>query len=84
MTQTEIDELEERVAKGIGWLSSHDPDGAFHFNFVSGILPRSPKPAWSPERIQAYTDYHKARTVWEQLYAKLDRAERKAKEAATA
>ena len=75
----DIEDLAERVARGMNWLSEHDPDGSYHHWFGAGLLPMSPMPAQSPERIAAWKEYHRQRTRWERMFADLERLERKAK-----
>ena len=72
--------LEDRVAKGIEWLTEHDPTGGFHLWFVARILPGTPMPAQTPERQAEYRMYYKARQQWEALYAAMVRAEKAAGE----
>jgi hypothetical protein len=69
--------IAERVANGITWLTEHDELGAFHFWFESGIIPgSSPMPAQTPERIEAYREYYKARVTWERLWKAMEAEER--------
>ena len=61
--------IEQRVARGIGWLIEHDPDGVFHFWFESGITARSPLPAQDENRKAEWERYWTQRTLWERLDA---------------
>lgn len=74
---TELNLLYSRIHEGISWLTSHDPTGAFHFWFQSGISPLAAMPAQTDERKAEYRTYHAARTLWERLWAKMRAMERK-------
>ena len=73
MADETIDELEERVAKGIAWLTDHDQSGAFHFWYESGIKPRDQKPSQPEDRVHAYEEYYNARDLWERLWKRFQR-----------
>jgi hypothetical protein len=75
----DIDALGERVARGMDWLTEHDPDGSYHHWFEAGLIPLSPMPAQSPERIAAWRDYYRQRVRWERMWKDLERLERKVK-----
>lgn len=61
--------VEERVEKGIRWLVEHDPTGAFHLWFSSGLTPSSPMPAQAPERREEWAAYFKQRRIFEALWS---------------
>jgi hypothetical protein len=63
----QIEELRERVEKGINWLVEHDPDGSFHHWFVAGLTGLSPMPAQQDHRREAWREYHRQRVRWESL-----------------
>lgn len=70
-----LEQLRERVGKGITWLTDHDPDGSFHHWFEAGLSPLSPMPAQPPERVEAWKEYHRQRTRWERLSKDLERVD---------
>lgn len=74
----DLDELYARVENGIRWLTEHDPTGAFHFWFQSGITPASPMPAHDgiDDAKERYTAYHSARSHFEILWGRMVRLER--------
>lgn len=75
----ELDEIEQRVVAGIEWLDKADPTGGFHFRWLAGIRPGAPVGASVPaDTIDRYRDYYQARELFEQLWKRLMRAERKA------
>lgn len=76
--------LAERVANGIGWLTEHDPTGAFHLWFEGGLLPGTPMPAQSEEVQEAYREYYKARVTWERLYKAHEAEEARARKGVAA
>jgi hypothetical protein len=61
------DKLAKRVAAGIEWIRDHDPEGAFHVWFISGISPSSPLPAHEDSRREDYAAYHRNRRLLEEL-----------------
>lgn len=71
-----LEELREKVGKGLYWLSEHDPLGHYHFRYEAKLLP-SDRPAknWGPEQVKEYRDYYAARTYWETLDALLTQRE---------
>lgn len=69
--QLTVDELAAKVGRGMTWLTEHDPDGAFHLWFKSGLTERSPMPAQSEDRREAWIGYCRQRTIWEKLDARL-------------
>jgi len=69
--------LQEKVGKGITWLTEHDPTGAFYLWFQSGILPDA-MPAQSAEVKEAYRAYRSAMAYWKSLEQLLDKREREA------
>lgn len=73
MSEMTIDEVEDRIAKGITWLTDHDQSGAFHFWYESGIKPRDQKPSQPEERVRLYEEYYNARELWEKLWRRLQR-----------
>lgn len=86
MERDPIEVLGERVENGIKWLTDNDPDGAFHFWFKAGLLPTTPMPAQTEERIERWKRYYNNRRTWEQLFSRLDRLEKeraRGQEAAT-
>lgn len=68
--------LEQRVAKGIEWLTEHDPSGSFHLWFTWRLTPRSPMPAQSEDRRAEWTHYYRQRAIWEQLDAECRRLDK--------
>lgn len=64
MDDDRLTTLQRRVADGITWLSEHDPTGAFHFWFESGLTPRSPMPVQDEARREEWAAWHKARQLW--------------------
>lgn len=77
-TSPELAEVYERIVKGIAWLVEHDPLGAFHFWFESGIGPRAPMPGMDrnhPETREKWVEYYTNRGLFEKLWAKMVRLE---------
>lgn len=72
----EMEALQERIAKGIEWLTEHDPTGAFHLWFGAGIQPFSPMPGQAEERRGEYQRYHKNRSVFERLWREMENREK--------
>ena len=68
----QVEELRERVEKGINWLIQSDPDGVFHHWFVAGLTPLSPMPAQQADRREAWRAYHHQRERWERLSRDLE------------
>lgn len=76
--------LEERVANGMKWLTDHDQHGRFHLWFTARILPGATAPAQTPEDMEAYRVYYRARQQWERLWSEMVRLERVEGETASA
>lgn len=74
---SEIEQLQQRVGKGIDWLREADPSGAFHLWFTAGILPTTPMPAQDDETRQRYAEYFRHRSTWERLSDGLGRLDPK-------
>lgn len=74
----EVQELRERVGKGVAWLLEHDvdPPNRFHLWYESGITLIGKH--HGPEVQAAYDEYRKWRRLYEQLETKLAAAERAA------
>lgn len=70
------DELAEKVGRGMTWLAEHDPDGAFHLWYSSGLTANTPLPAQGAERREEWQRYYKQRRIWEQLDEQLMRMPR--------
>lgn len=62
-----FEELSERVGRGMTWLAEHDPSGAFHIWFTSGLTASTPLPAQDADRREAWQRYYRQRVIWEQL-----------------
>lgn len=77
--QPDLVEAWERVGRGITWLSEHDPAGAFHIWWQSGLTPSSPMPAHrdDPEYVAAWRAYYKQRRIWEQLWDQMVKLEKR-------
>lgn len=76
MIELTFEELGEKVGRGIVWLGEHDPDGAFHLWFKSGLTERSPMPGQADERREEWQRYYRQRVIWERLdaqYAEMER-----------
>lgn len=76
---TELDPLvvlEERVAKGIAWLTEHDEHGNFHFWFKAGLTKRSPMPSQPADVVERWCRYYDNRVAWETLFSRLQRLEK--------
>ena len=71
----QIEELRERVEKGINWLTEHDPDGSFHVWFSAGLTGLSPMPAQQDHRREAWREYHRQRERWERMSRDLERVD---------
>ena len=79
-TEDRLTTLQNRVAQGIEWLNSHDPDGSFTVWFQSGLTARSPMPGQSEERRAEWVEWHKARLLWGGLDRQLQRIDPQWKE----
>lgn len=71
----ELDAVEERIEKGVAWLTEHDPTGAFHFWFESGISPHSTMPRATDKQKEGYRQYHKQRLLFKALWEQMERLE---------
>jgi hypothetical protein len=81
-----LEVLQERVAKGIAWLTENDQSGAFHFWYKAGLTSASPMPSQTPERIEQWRRYYSNRSTWETLFSRMNRLEKeraRGQEAAT-
>lgn len=67
----ELPGLYARVESGVNWLVEHDPTGAFHMWFESGLTSLSPMPAQDGDRRDQWRAYYSARLVFEQLWRKM-------------
>lgn len=75
-THEEMDQLAERVGNGIEWLSEHDPKGNFYAWFQAGLTPASVMPAQTdPTLKERWTEWYRAKLVYDKLEAKLSRLE---------
>lgn len=72
-----LEQLREKVGRGLTWLQEHDPKGRFYLWFLAKILPGSPMPAQPEEVRQAYREWHSAYRYWLELDALLERREKK-------
>lgn len=74
----QIDETEERIAKGITWLTENDPDGGHYFRWKHGKLrAHSPMPGLDEEQRQAWVRYATNMELYEQLMGRLEKLERR-------
>jgi hypothetical protein len=72
----ELTKIHERVAKGVEWLMAHDPLGVYHLWFESGISPHQKMPSPPSETSQAeYAEYCQRRTLFEQLWTRMEKLE---------
>ena len=72
---TEIEELRERVGKGIAWLRDNDPGSRFHLWFEAGLTKVSSLPAQDEATKDDWRRYYDARRLWEGLDAQLTKME---------
>lgn len=74
---TALEKLRVRVAKGIEWLTEHDPIGRYHLWYEAGLDPRGPFPAQEsqPDVVAGYAEYFKQRNLWERLSRELARVD---------
>lgn len=74
-----IDELNERIAKGIAWLDEHDPTGGLYFQWKAGLRAHSrmPKLEGTPEH-EDWKRWAQNMALYEQLMGRLERLERRA------
>jgi hypothetical protein len=73
----DLETLYQRSEAGIRWLSTHDPDGAFHLWYTARIVPGVPMPAQPSEVQTAYAEYHQARDLWERIETRIKAIEKK-------
>lgn len=70
-----MDRLAERVGNGMAWLSEHDPKGNFYAWFQAGLTPASVMPAQDDGTKEAYTEWYRAKLVYDRLETQLSRLE---------
>lgn len=75
-TKSELETVQERVGKGMAWLSENDEHGNFHFWFKAGLTKRSPMPSQPADVIERWHRYYDNRVLWEQLFARMERLEK--------
>lgn len=63
----DLQQLQQRVEKGIRWLTDNDPDGAFHLWYTAGLTKFSPMPAQNEDTLARWRTYYDARELWEKL-----------------
>lgn len=67
----ELEEVQHRWAKGLAWVSAHDPSGAFYLWLKSGLTPASAMPGVTPERQAEWREWYKAYHLFMALDTKL-------------
>lgn len=77
MDEDEVAKLEERVAKGIAWLTEHDPSGGFYFMYKAGITKFSPMPSRSEEERTLWIRWYDNMVAFWTLFERMERAQRK-------
>lgn len=75
MAEATLEQLQQRVANGIRWLSEHDPSGAFHAWYCAGLTPTSVMPAQDAETRAAYREYYGQRVIFDRLDRELGRVD---------
>lgn len=68
--------INERIGKGMEWLTTHDPHGAFHFWYKAGLTARSPMPSHDEVTVADWKRYYANRVTFEDLMKRADRLER--------
>lgn len=75
--QQQLDELHERVARGIAWLTEADPSGGQYFRYKAGLTRLSPMPSLDDGEKEAWIRWYDNMVLYEQLMGRLERLERK-------
>jgi hypothetical protein len=80
-----LDELREKVGRGITWLSEHDPQGHFYFHYLANKaaggsrnlgLDMKPPKNWDAAKVDDYRKWESALIYWLELDKLLEKRER--------